>query len=423
MRDSVRRAILFLGTVSIGTFFIFVQLPVIYILLVTFVMGVFLLFLTGALSLSDLRLRRGEEHNQKDEPEVPPGPGWREKFEEKMPSFYRGYLKIEAAVAPLGRVADRVKNRLRRPKREAITGDSPVIPPPATEKKRLFGGLRDRIAQMRSGRGGESPSASVTIGSDGKTVKSSPRDEAMAAAGAIASSGVANRSGDGSDDVFGDISLDGLEDEIFAGLDGDIGGDGPLFDPDGIGSEISIDMDSDPGSLMDDAAAILAQEGGLDEDAFEGDELSSGVDLDAIDLDDDLDSLEIDDDLDGIGDINDEPVTSPATPSDSEEEEEEEEKEKEQPSAVIAANEGYQFTPEQSSKVPDFGALGGGSDMDILSALKGDVKTIKKDLDLSLVRDLKNVDVNAKELEDELEMVFKRLGGTRKEESAKESDS
>ncbi|MBR1368395.1 hypothetical protein RJ53_02320 [Methanocalculus chunghsingensis] len=412
MRDSVRRIILFLGTVSIGTFFIFVQLPVIYILLVTFVLGVFLLFLTGALTFSDLRLRRAEAEEKVDEPEVPAGPGWREKFEEKMPSFYRGFQKIEAALAPLGRAAGGVKARFRRSKKE----EAPVAAAPTTEKKRLFGGLRDRLARIRAGRQGNSPQTPENPGSDGRTTRSSPRDEAMAAAGAIAASGVTQGSGGSTDDVFGDISLDGLEDDVFAELDGEMGMDGPLLDPDG-GEEISVDLDAESGSFMDDAAAILAQEGGLDDEAFDADELSSGMDLDTLELDEDLDALEIDE----IDDIDDEPETSSVTTPDSDEEEEED-AEEEQPSTVVAANEGYQFTPDQEQKVPDFGALGGGSDMDILSALKGDVKTIKKELDLSLVRDLRNVDVRADELEDELEMVFKKLGGRREEESAQESE-
>ncbi|MCP1715145.1 hypothetical protein J2T58_000999 [Methanocalculus alkaliphilus] len=404
MKDSVRRAILFLGTVSIGTFFVFVQLPVIYILLVTFVLGVFLLFLTGALTLSDLRLRRAKAEEQIDEPEIPPGPGWREKFEEKMPSFYRGFQKIEAAAAPLGRAAGAVKARFRRSKKE----EAPVAATPATERKPLFGGLRERLARLRPGRKEEA--APAVSGPGGTPGKASPRDEALAAAGAIAASGVQQGSGDKADDVFGDISLDELDDDVFAELDGEMEMDAPLPDPD---SDEGVSFDPESASFMDDAAAILAQEGALDDEAFDADELSTGMDLD---------SLEIDEDLDEIGDIDADPEKStPAAPDT--DEEEEEDQEEEQPQTVIAANEGYQFTPDQEQKVPDFGALGGGSDMDILSALKGDVKTVKKELDLSLVRDLKDVDVRAEELEDELEMVVRQLGGRKDEEPAQESEA
>ena len=411
MKDSVRRAILFLGTVSIGTFFVFVQLPVIYILLVTFVLGVFLLFLTGALTLSDLRLRRAEAEEKVDEPEVPAGPGWREKFEEKMPSFYRGFLKIEAAAAPLGQAAGGIRARLRRSPKEEMPEAA------ATEKKPLFGGLRGRLARLRPGRKEEA--APAVSGPGGTPGKASPRDEALAAAGAIAASGVQQGSGDKADDVFGDISLDELDDDVFAELDGEMEMDAPLPDPD---SDEGVSFDPESASFMDDAAAILAQEGALDDEAFDADELSTGMDLDSLEIDEDLDSLEIDEDLDEIGDIDADPEKStPAAPDT--DEEEEEDQEEEQPQTVIAANEGYQFTPDQEQKVPDFGALGGGSDMDILSALKGDVKTVKKELDLSLVRDLKDVDVRAEELEDELEMVVRQLGGRKDEEPAQESEA
>lgn len=55
MKDSLRRLILFVTIVGIGSAMIFVDIPVIYMLLLIIVIGVLLLFLLGAVTISDLK--------------------------------------------------------------------------------------------------------------------------------------------------------------------------------------------------------------------------------------------------------------------------------------------------------------------------------------------------------------------------------
>jgi hypothetical protein len=56
-----------------------------------------------------------------------------------------------------------------------------------------------------------------------------------------------------------------------------------------------------------------------------------------------------------------------------------------------------------------------GSDEDLLSSLASDVKHVKKERNLSLLRDLKDFKAPATEIEDELKEIHDRLGLQRTE--------
>jgi hypothetical protein len=399
MRDSVRRFLLFFGTVTIGTVFIFVDIPVFYILLITILLGIIFLFLTGSLSLSDLRRKKKSAQEDTQKPKAPKKPSLREKFAEKAPSFYRIYCKVERLFAPIGRVAGGIKGRLTRSKKAPPSSKEVGLQASPPEKKRLFGGLRDRLSRKKKAGG------TVPATPDLPDQPLSPQQQAAAAAGSI---GAADRpSGGGADELFGDISLDEIDEELFNELGSD---ESPAelntLRPDedmnaGEGGEIgSLDM-------MDDVASILAQGGMVPDEEFEGDEFSPDIDLDSIDLD----ALDIDDDLE---DPDEAPEPVRKEPKPAEEEEEVVEPQEEPEIQTIAANQGYQFTPDKGKTDPGFAALGG--DADILSALKSDAKLVKKDLDLSLVRDLKDVEVTVEEIEEELSSVIIALGGKQEDD-------
>jgi predicted nucleic acid-binding Zn-ribbon protein len=71
---------------------------------------------------------------------------------------------------------------------------------------------------------------------------------------------------------------------------------------------------------------------------------------------------------------------------------------------------------DQVSTQADMAAFAGGasSDEDMLSSLASDVKHIKKDKDISLLRELKDFRAPANEIEQELSGVYERMSSTEK---------
>ncbi|MDO9539800.1 MAG: LapA family protein [Methanocalculus sp.] len=404
MRDSIRRFLLFFGTVTLGTLFIFIDLPVFYILLITFLFGVIFLFLTGSLSLSNLR--RGKDlsgDQEKKKIEVPKGPTFREKFAEKAPSFYNLYLKTERLFSPLGRAASGIKGRFIKPTKKDSGKSTPSgkegVSASIPEKKRFFEGLRARLSRKKD-KVTEVPAPSGVVDKKNKTSSDD------AAAGPI-EAGSTSGAGGGGDDPFGDISLEDMDEELFSELGDDesVSGLKPIDSEEDLNRGGGIEIDS--GDMMDDVASILAQEGGFADEEFSGEELSPEMDLDSIDLD----ALDIDEDLDDIDDLTAEPSPIQEATSYPEEEEEEVTQTQEEPETrTITSNEGYQFNPDKAKTDPNLASFGG-ADSDILNSLKSDARLIKKDLDISLVRDLKDVIVTTEEIEEELSSVLIALGG------------
>jgi len=67
------------------------------------------------------------------------------------------------------------------------------------------------------------------------------------------------------------------------------------------------------------------------------------------------------------------------------------------------------------SDMASFAGGSGGSDEDLLSSIASDVKTVTKEKDLSLLRELKDFKAPASEIEDELKDMFQKIGGIAKE--------
>ncbi len=359
MKDSVRRILLFFGIVAVGIILLFIDLPFLYLVVIVSVFGIFLLFLTGALSLKSLR-REKEDTKESGETGTQKRPGFGERFAEKAPSFYNLYKKLTGGARKPGEKVEKKKE----------------------------GGLFGRK-------------------------KKDDKEKAIAASSSGVISAVSGETDDelDDDDLFGDINLDELDDE---GLD-DFDGDAAV-----------IDMGQDDAGMSDDVASILAQAGDLDDDLPEGgfdqsldtsfndsmddDLLSSDGDLDSIDLDEleTGDEEELPDGFEDLDEIEDPLADSP----------DEEEKNKDTFSfgdsvEAISSNVGFSDTTGKETKSSFFSksSEGGMRESDLLSELKSGTKNIRKKQDLSLVRELKDIEVSPEELEEELSNLLTILGG------------
>jgi hypothetical protein len=220
------------------------------------------------------------------------------------------------------------------------------------------------------------------------------------------------------DDPFMSLSGDEFDEGLLEGLDDDGGlaaappapGAGPGTPEPSAGA---AGPDLPPPTLDIDAAAgdILKGAGG-DLEEFSG--LESG-DLNDEDFGD-LDSLSLDDiELEGEADTGAAPASVPDSPP----------SEMPAPSPAPAADSGAVKTAWIPSDAPkdageqqdeiatqaDMAAFAGGSggDEDLLSSIASDVKHVKKEQDLSLLRELRDFRAEAAEIETELTGVFERM--------------
>jgi hypothetical protein len=217
-----------------------------------------------------------------------------------------------------------------------------------------------------------------------------------------------------SNDDFDPGLLDGLDDEpaSFPSPDGDgkAGGSGLLPEPELSMPSLEEDMAASAPALPGDAGTT-SDDGGLD--AFKGLDAGDALDEDFGDLDSlSLDDMELDDDMGGG--TSAEPVSAPDTPAPS------------GPSpAAPPADSGAVKTAWVPSDAPkggeedqiavqsdmaSFASSSGGSDEDLLSSIASDVKTVKKEADVSLLRELKDFKAPADEIETELKDMFDRMG-------------
>jgi hypothetical protein len=214
-----------------------------------------------------------------------------------------------------------------------------------------------------------------------------------------------------SNDDFDPGLLDGLDDETasFPSPDGDGGAGEPglsLPEP-----ELSMpSLEDSGGSDALPADAGTSADGGLD--AFKGLDGNDAVDEDFGSLDDlNLDDVELDDDTGGG--LPAAPAPAPVIPAPS--------------AAAPQADSGAVKTawiPSDAPKGADAAedqlgvqsdmasfasASGSGSDEDLLSSLASDVKMVKKEKNISLLRELKDFKAPADEIENELKDMFGRM--------------
>jgi len=231
-----------------------------------------------------------------------------------------------------------------------------------------------------------------------------------------------------SNDDFDPGLLDGLDDETasFPSPDGDGGAGGSglsLPEP-----ELSMpSMEDSGGSDALPADAGTSADGGLD--AFKGLDGNDAVDEDFGSLDDlNLDDVELDDDM--AGNLTAAPAPAPDAPAST------------APSATAPpadsgavktawipsdAPKGADTAEDQLGVQSDMAsfasASGSGSDEDLLSSLASDVKMVKKEKNISLLRELKDFKAPADEIETELKDMFGRMNVIQKPKEKTEPPS
>jgi hypothetical protein len=217
-----------------------------------------------------------------------------------------------------------------------------------------------------------------------------------------------------SNDEFDPGLLDGLDDEGLSfpspdGEDASGGGDLPLPEP-----EFSLPpMEESDGLTALPAEGGTSSDGGLD--AFKG--LDSGDELDADfgDLENlSLDDVEPGDDLGGSTSVEPAEAAAEAVPSS-------QLSSSPPPSDTGAiktawvqsdAPKGADTSEDQiavQSDMASFASSSGGSDEDLLSSIASDVKTVKKEKDVSLLRELRDFKAPADEIESELKDMFAKI--------------
>lgn len=241
-----------------------------------------------------------------------------------------------------------------------------------------------------------------------------------------------------SGDEFDASLLDGLDDDGMAipepgeGFPADEAGgplDMPVLEP-----EAGVSSSDDESAELDAAASAILQANDADGDSldeFSGLEGGEGSDADFGDLDSiSLDDVELDADFgeegESEGGISAEAeAAEPAAPS---------------ASAPAASGPEPVKTAWISSDAPgdaglmedqigtesdmaSFASASSGTDEDLLSSLASDVKIKKKDMDLSLVRELKDFRAPADQIEKELTELHQRLGAIQKPKDKSDAQS
>ncbi len=239
-------------------------------------------------------------------------------------------------------------------------------------------------------------------------------------------------------DEFDASLLDGLDDDGMAipapgeGFPADEAG-GPLDMPD-LAAEAGAPSPDDESAELDAAASAILQANDADGDSldeFSGLDGGEGSDADFGDLEDiSLDDVELDAGFGEEGEseggiaMEAEPAAEPATP----------------PSAPVASGPEPVKTAWIPSDAPgdtnlmedqigmesdmaSFAGASSGTDEDLLSSLASEVKTKKKEMDLSLVRELKDFRAPADQIEKELTELHQRLGAIKKPKDKSDAQS
>lgn len=225
--------------------------------------------------------------------------------------------------------------------------------------------------------------------------------------------------GDAGDESLLTLSSDEFDAALLEGLDDDSPPQMPEeIIPEGPTSGSAADLPAPELSFpsMDEASASPDAGGGsLDE--FAGLEGSGGLDAEFGDLDNlSLDDIDVDDDMGGDA-VPSAPATDETAPSDAGPAPAVPSAPTSEPvkTAWIASDApaGADILTEDQigvqSDMASFASGAGGTDEDLLSSIASDVKTVKKEKDLSLLRELKDFKAPASQIEDELQGMFDQI--------------
>lgn len=401
MKDTTRRLVLFLVIIVAGSIMIFVDIPVFYLLAGVIVLGILLLFLTGAIRLPSIKKTpKGEKKAKPDTKEKKAKGGKKEKKEKP------------------GREERKAKKLAAKKEREATKGSKRGISEVFSSIAGAFSVLkRDFSSASRSGKDQEAKHKKI----DEMLDKSILGDEEVSLDDIVPEAAPVQKK-KGVDDPFSELAQDSIKIEHMEDIEADFD-DISLLDDEGLDVEsfgmetqvaaegtgtedfskmdINLDQDEEPIAIDEEEdeevdSILKAHQAELEEDGDEeGEDLLSGDlgEMDGIDLD----SIEMDEELsEGIDEDEDfGPEISGGA-------------------AKAAPASGTQPAPKPEPelampKEDDMIAFGSGrrQDDDLMASLKSDVKGVKKEENISLLRDLKDVKVPAGDLEKELEGLLK----------------
>ncbi|HVP96161.1 hypothetical protein [Methanoregula sp.] len=401
MKDSLRRIILFIAIVGIGSALIFLDIPLIYMLLLIVGVGFILLLVLGTITIGEIRtaisalnlstirshLTKGRFSKKPEKKPVTAKETEIRKTEKpalkKTPEASRGIkAHLSLLVSSIGSVGKIFTDR-SRPKKKIEDIDK-LLDHTITEKVTRSSALENAATVPAA------PGPAARGGAGGQTPAESGKES----------------------DPFLSLSGEELEVGLLDGLDeGDLSAapspqpSPPSMSPDtdsGL-SMPDLEMPPLPEETADDASAILAAHaeegaedlGGLDAsdgalDTSLGD--LDKINLDEIDLGDDSAMLETPSEpapVPSSGPLPGSGSLVPATP-------------------ITPA--GGSETGEDSSDISSFAAgTAQGSDDDMLSSLATDIKQVKKEKDVSLLRELKDFKAPATDIEKELSDISEQM--------------
>ena len=403
MKDSLRRLVLFVAIVGLGSVMILVDIPLLYMLLLIVVVGFVLLLVLGTITVAEIKsaflsLNPAKFRTRSEKKAVPapaaagkkpvPVKETHEKKPEKniakkpneAAGGIRGHLTLLlSSVGSLGRIAF----QSRKPKKNIEDIDK----------------LLDRTITEKVPRGSALESAASVPAAAGPG--GAGRGGAMPEAGAQETDPFLSLS---SEELETGL-LDGLEDtDLPAPAIPDSGAPASSEADTGL-SMPDLDMPPLPDGAADEADAILAAHAGDDSGeelpGLEGGESISenlgdldSINLDEIDLGDDSATMEPAPDPAPLRAAGPAPVSGslvPATPI--------------TPAGVDSREDQGDISSFAAGTAP-------GSDEDMLSSLATDIKQVKKEKDVSLLRELKDFKAPATDIEKELSDVAEQLNTT-----------
>lgn len=365
MREDVRRLLLFVATLVTGLLMIGVDLPLVQLLPVLVLIGVLLLFATGALSAEDLsqfgeRFKRG-----KKEKSAKPEKGKKEPVAKGGPGIF---ARMRSSLQEL--IPERV------PRKEG------------EKKGGLFSGgkKKEDLVKERSAEKSSAPAAPVQ-----------PAQSAASPSGG---------GGGKAEDPFLSLSDDELQADLLDELDELDEMDAPIPKQ---ADELSLDMEAFTPPVEPELQGVdaILSEHASDLEEFTDLEGIDQIDSELASLDDvDLDEIQ----LSGLDELGDADLSIPEVldgPPDA------------IPDLTVAAPDVPMFAlpqdalPDQPSKnEPDMAAFaaGSGGDNNMLSLLASDVKSVKVEADMSVLRDLRDLKVSSEDLVTDLEGLLQVIG-------------
>jgi hypothetical protein len=391
MKENTRRMVLFAVIVATGSILIFVDIPLVYMLPLIMGVGFLLLVLLGSITVTDIKnaVSKLTLKNLRQQP-----------FLKKLGSLKRSGKKTPAKDT-VNKKAD--KNAPTKPTEKttgiryhlsllasSITSFGKILTErkKTTKKTEEINKLLEHTITEKVSRGSALESATAVPAASGSNRGG-------------AGGGLPAKNGDDAD-PFLSLSDEELGTSLLDGLDGL---DEPAAEPQSTPAEAAsgpsqsdLEMPPLPDEMAADAEAILnanADNGSTELDGLDG---VGAIDETLGDLDNiNLDDIDLGDDS---GAQEPKPPAS-APPADSPDQQSHD-LIPATPITPVSGVEGSSFDADQSDMSSFAAGTATGSDEDMLSSLASDIKHVKKETDLSLLRELKDFKAPATEIEKDL---------------------